>query len=90
MGRIGKIREEFDDRSIIKVSLNYRDSLECLGEIHTVDIPELPDIVKGRKEPGAPESIENIVPFKRDTLKEVSNEPCFRGNGKKYKKYCLN
>jgi HEAT repeat protein len=26
------------------------DSLECLGEIHTVDVPELPDIIKRRKE----------------------------------------
>ena len=80
MGRIGKIREDFDDRSIIQVSLNYCDSLECLGEIHTVDIPELPDIVKGRKEPGALESRENIVAFRRDTLKVVRNEPGFRGN----------
>ena len=26
------------------------DSLECLGQIHTVDIPELPDIINSRKE----------------------------------------
>lgn len=90
------------------------DSLECLGEIHTVDIPELPEIVKSRKErderqkdrekelnelaknyrekkePGALENRENIVPFKRDTPKVGRNEPCPCGSGKKYKKCCLN
>jgi len=90
------------------------DSLECLGEIHTVDVPELPDIIKSRKErdkrqkdrekelnepaknyrekkePGALENRENIVPFKRDAPKVGRNDPCLCGSGKKYKKCCLN
>jgi uncharacterized protein YecA (UPF0149 family) len=35
------------------------------------------------------ESVDNVVPFKRDEPKVGRNEPCPCGSGKKYKKCCL-
>jgi preprotein translocase subunit SecA len=54
------------------------------------ELNELDKNYREKKEPGALENRENIVPFKRDTLKVGRNEPCLCGSGKKYTKCCLN
>jgi len=102
-----------DKRGIEKLQTIYHhgnnadyiaDSLECLGLIHKISIPELHGIHEDRKEEAKRQQARekefndslkdkgnkgNIIPFKRGESKVGRNDPCPCGSGKKYKKCCL-
>jgi hypothetical protein len=68
-------------------------ALECLSALHRMDIPELPDILKQRKESEEVRQtpiLNNLAPARRAEPKVGRNQPCPCGSGKKYKKCCLN